>query len=108
MEREARTIEAMVDIYCRREHGGPCRCAQCQELLDYSLARLRSCPFAPDKPTCAHCAVHCYRPDMRAEVRAVMRRAGPHMTYRHPILAFMHLLVDARRPTPDRRRRPQP
>jgi hypothetical protein len=107
MQREARTIQAMVDIHCRLEHGGSGRCAECQALLEYALERLEACPFASDKPTCANCAVHCYRPDMRARVRTVMRRAGPHMTYRHPVLAFVHLAVDGRRRAPDRRRGPR-
>jgi hypothetical protein len=36
---------------------------------------------------------------MRARIRAVMRYAGPRMLFRHPVLAFFHLL-DRRRGAP--------
>jgi hypothetical protein len=64
------------------------------------MARLAKCPFQENKSTCANCTVHCYKPDMRQRVRAVMRYAGPRMMWRHPILALTHLLVDSRRATP--------
>jgi hypothetical protein len=104
LRREARTVEAMIDLYCKRsKHDGPRPCAECRELLAYSLARLEKCPFGGGKPTCANCTVHCYRPDMRARARSVMREAGPRMVYRHPFLALLHLVVDARRAAPDPR-----
>ena len=101
MTREARTIAAMVHIYCQRKHGARRElCASCNELLEYACLRLEKCPFQEEKPTCANCTVHCYKPDKREEIRAVMRYAGPHMLYRHPYLAFMHLVVDDRRQAP--------
>jgi hypothetical protein len=36
---------------------------------------------------------------MREQVRVVMRRAGPRMLLRHPLLGIRHLL-DGRRPVP--------
>ena len=101
LAREVRTLEAMIDIYCRREHGAGPRCPECEELALYARARLERCPFGAQKPTCANCLIHCYRRDMRERVRVVMRKAGPHMICRHPQLALMHLLVDARRRPPD-------
>ena len=93
LAREARTIEAMVHLYCRAHHPRDhAPCPECAELLAYARGRLARCPFAAGKPTCAHCPVHCYRPDMRRRVRAVMRYAGPRMLLRHPILAILHLL----------------
>jgi hypothetical protein len=79
-------------------------CLECSELLDYALARLDRCPFQDNKPTCAKCPVHCYKPDMREKVRVVMRYAGPRMLRRHPVLAVLHL-VDGFRKTPDGPRR---
>ena len=104
LRREWRTIAAMIAISCARRHGGRrgALCTDCQELHDYAQLRLTRCPFGPDKPTCAHCRVHCYRPEMRERVRDVMRFAGPRMLSRHPWLAVMHLLVDDRRPAPER------
>ena len=102
MKREKRTIEAMVRLYCRDHHQTSADlCPECQQLLDYALARLRKCPFQENKTTCAKCPIHCYNPAMRQKVKAVMRYAGPRMLYRHPILAVMHLL-DGRRKQPVR------
>ena len=94
---ERKTIEAMVRLFCRKQHGkrGPL-CDECGELFNYAMKRLDHCPFAVGKPTCARCPVHCYKPDMREGVRAVMRFAGPRMTFRHPVLALRHL-ADGRR-----------
>ncbi len=102
LSREHKTIESMIHIYCERKHGTKQDlCVQCQELFDYATLRLVKCPFQEDKSTCANCAVHCYRPEMRERVRDVMRYSGPHMLYRHPYLAFMHLAVDDRREAPE-------
>lgn len=93
MDREARTVEAMIRLYCRERHASSQSiCADCAELLAYACARLDKCPFQGDKPTCARCPVHCYRADRRARVRAVMRYAGPRILLRHPLLALRHLI----------------
>jgi hypothetical protein len=99
LERERRTVEAMIAVYCRGAHGrGRHRlCHACAELAAYAADRLARCPFGVEKPTCANCPIHCYQPKRRRQVRAVMRYAGPRMVWRHPILAVRHLL-DARRP----------
>lgn len=107
LRRERRTVEAMIRMYCRPHHGaaregrpGVRLCPNCAALLDYADRRVADCPFGTDKPTCARCAVHCFRTSEREEIRAVMRYAGPRMTMRHPYLAMRHLL--------DRRHGPQP
>ncbi len=98
MAREARTVEAMVRLYCRGQHGTPKGlCGPCAILRAYALERLGRCPFQEGKTTCARCPVHCYRPDMRAQIRAVMRYAGPRMLTRHPWLTLCHLLDERRR-----------
>ncbi len=103
LAREARTIEAMVHLHCHDHHDGrQGLCPACRELVAYAHRRLERCPFGESKPTCARCPVHCYRPDMREQVRAVMRYAGPRMLWRHPLLALQHLL-DGRRRVPARR-----
>lgn len=107
LAREARTVEAMVRIYCRGQHGdSEGLCPACRELLVYARRRLERCPFGEGKTTCARCPVHCYRPAMRERVRAVMRYAGPRMVWRHPLLALQHLL-DGRRKAPVRPQPPQ-
>lgn len=104
LRREWRTIEAMIEIHCRARHGGRRGelCAECAALHDYARERLLRCPFGSAKSTCANCRVHCYRAVRREQVREVMRFAGPRILRRHPYLALMHLLVDGRRPAPER------
>jgi hypothetical protein len=102
LAREARTVTAMVRIYCCGHHGTRDElCTECEALSRYALERLRRCPFQEGKTTCAKCPVHCYRPDMRSHIRAVMRYAGPRMLTRHPLLTLYHLL-DGRRDEPVR------
>ncbi len=94
MEREYKTIEAMIGLSCRERHGtneGEL-CPACQELLAYAKARLDKCLYRENKPTCAKCPIHCYKPAMRERIREVMRYAGPCMLRRHPVLAIRHLL----------------
>ncbi len=93
LDREWRTIAAMVRCYCHDHHrttGG--LCAECQGLLDYAGLRLERCRFGTEKPTCAKCPVHCYQPARREQVRVVMRDAGPRMLWQHPLLSLRHWL----------------
>ena len=66
-------------------------CPQCQALLDYAHKRLDHCKFGEDKPSCTRCPVHCYKPDMREQIRQVMRYSGPRMLLHDPIMAIRHL-----------------
>jgi hypothetical protein len=93
LERERKTIEAMVVCYCRGVHGSTGElCPECQELMTYATGRLERCPFQQEKPTCAKCPIHCYQPQRREQVKAVMRYAGPRVFWRHPILSVRHFL----------------
>jgi hypothetical protein len=106
MEREARTVEAMIALHCRQVHGSAeDLCPRCAALRTYARRRLEKCPFQAGKTTCARCPVHCYKPQMREEIRAVMRYSGPRMLLRHPILAALHL-VDGLRKAPAQPLRP--
>ncbi len=88
----------MVRISCRGRHGTrKGLCSDCEDLLDYAWERLNACPFQAEKPTCAQCPIHCYRPSRRQEMQAVMRYAGPRMVLRHPWLALCHLVDGLRR-----------
>jgi hypothetical protein len=91
-EHEWGTVKVMIEMYCHDLHGSRGGlCEQCVGLAQYASQRLARCPFLDDKPTCARCPVHCYKPDMRAAIRAVMRYAGPRMLWRHPWLALRHM-----------------
>jgi hypothetical protein len=108
MAREQKTVEAMIGIYCREQHrSNGVLCSECAVLASYVQKRLQNCPFQENKTTCARCPVHCYRPDMRARIKAVMRYAGPRMTYCHPILSLQHMIDGLRKPPPRRRAAPR-
>ena len=93
LARERGTIETMIRLYCRGNgHAPRPLCAECSELLAYAGQRIEKCPFRADKPTCAQCPVHCYKPDRREQVRRVMRYAGPRMMLAHPVLTLRHYL----------------
>lgn len=98
LEREWRTIAAMVRCYCRDHHQpGAGICLECQGLLDYAGLRLARCQFGEEKPTCAKCPVHCYQKVRREQVRVIMRYAGPRMLWEHPILSLRHWMDSFRR-----------
>ena len=91
--REKKTIQTMIDIYCRGNHGSNgTLCEECRILLDYAWQRLDRCKFGEQKPNCSKCKIHCYRPDMRERVISLMRYSGPRMLFRHPVAAIRHLL----------------
>ena len=103
LTREEKTIAAMIALYCRDHHAagaagqaGDELCSECAELLAYARLRLERCRYGAEKPTCANCETHCYKPEMRERVRVVMRYSGPRMLKRHPMLAVAHL-VDGRK-----------
>jgi hypothetical protein len=94
LDREAKTVFAMISLYCkgnrhRRENE---LCPQCAELSAYSSERLEKCRYGEKKPSCRKCTTHCYKPEYRDQVREVMRYAGPRMLSRHPVLTLRHLL----------------
>jgi hypothetical protein len=107
LDRERHTIQTMIEIYCLNHHHPADRlCPECAQLTSYALQRVERCPFKPNKPTCAGCTIHCYKPEMRQQVRVVMRYAGPRMLATHPLLAVAHLIDGALyRPAPDRLRK---
>ena len=94
LAREKKTIAAMIGIYCRDHHEtiNKSLCSECRSLLEYAEKRLDKCPFGEKKGACSKCEIHCYKPDMRKKVTAVMRYSGPRMLRKHPLLAIDHLL----------------
>ena len=82
-EREKRTLSQMIAIHCagshdvatrtERAHCGEAVCPECARLDAYAVARTERCRNMDVKTSCEECGNHCYRPDMREAVRAVMR-----------------------------------
>jgi hypothetical protein len=99
IEREQRTFELMLRIYCRAHHGtGQQLCAECHQLLLNASIRLGKCPFGNTKPACGKCPHNCHAPTERTKIRKVMSFAGPRMLWRHPWLAMRHLWDSRRSP----------
>jgi hypothetical protein len=95
IEREKKTIDAMIGLYCHDHHGTKGKgdlCEDCQNLLNYAFARIGHCVFNPDKPTCKNCTIHCYAPAKKEKIKEVMRYSGPRMMLHKPVLAIAHLL----------------
>ncbi|NLB63644.1 MAG: nitrous oxide-stimulated promoter family protein [Fibrobacter sp.] len=80
----------MVQLYCQAHHQGRPLCPDCIELVAYSHKRLQYCPHGANKPTCGQCEIHCYASKHRAQIKTVMRYAGPRMVYKAPFLALVH------------------
>lgn len=95
-EREKRMVEDMIRLYCRKNHGTKTLCGECGTLLDYAKQRSEKCRFMETKTFCSNCRVHCYKPEMREKIRAVMRFSGPRMLFVHPIAAIRHLIETKR------------
>ena len=99
LKREQDTFRCMARIYCNHHHS-PAHaglCDDCESLMSYAEKRLEKCPYGADKPTCANCPIHCYKPAQRERARNIMRFAGPRMTWRHPVRAFHHALDKLRK-----------
>ena len=96
IRRDAKTVAAMVRIYCAGKHGraNGGLCDPCAALLEYAEERLAKCPFGEEKTTCRDCQIHCYRLAERTAMKDVMRYAGPRMLWRHPLLAIRHLWIE--------------
>lgn len=100
LKREHDTLVCMTRIYCEHHHGDPDGarlCPVCAKLMRYAEKRLEKCPYGSDKPTCANCPIHCYKPAPRQMAREVMRYAGPRMTWRHPWRALTHMFDKLRK-----------
>ncbi len=93
LQRERHTIQVMIELYCRGHHD-PAEglCPECRDLHRYAMQRIDKCPFRAAKPTCAKCPIHCYKAEMREQVRRVMRYSGPRMLLHHPVLSLRHYL----------------
>jgi len=96
IDREKRTIKAMIKIYCKHHHHSKeTLCNECETLQNYAFTKLAKCIFGNEKPVCNQCKVHCYQKEQREKIKIVMRFSGPRMLLHHPILALWHF-IDAK------------
>lgn len=71
-------------------------CPECERLRAYALARIARCPHMATKTFCSVCPTPCYQAQMREQMRAVMRWAGPRMLWYRPWQALRHAWVTLR------------
>lgn len=92
-EREKAIVYEMIVLYCRKKHKTKKDlCEACAKLNEYARLRSDKCPFKETKTFCSNCKVHCYKPEMREQIRTVMRFAGPRMIFTHPVMAVRHVI----------------
>lgn len=94
LRRDEKTLWAMARIYCasnceaeKDERG---LCPECAACIEYAIERTRRCPHE-HKGNCEDCDIHCYQPEKRAQIRAIMAFAGPRMLTKHPVMALRYL-----------------
>ena len=93
IEREKKTVKIMIEIYCRKKHKHKDGlCDECTELLEYAHKRLRFCKFGENKSTCGKCPIHCYKKDMKAKIKDVMKFSGPRLIIYNPLELIRHAL----------------
>ena len=96
-EREKKMVSQMIQLYCKKQHHSKDGlCPECAALDAYARMRSEKCPFMETKTFCSACKVHCYKPEMREKIRAVMRWAGPRMLPVHPVLSIRNVAVTLR------------
>lgn len=103
VEDEVRLVDSMIDLYSaahQHDSNAAIEDRAGEEAIDpktlkaYTHKRIEQCRYQNDriKPFCNVCPVHCYKPEMRRQIRAVMRYSGPRMLFRHPVLSIQHLI----------------
>lgn len=93
IESEKKIVGLMIELYCNKKHEKKEKlCDSCKLIFDYAMERLSHCRFGEEKSTCQKCPVHCYRRDMKENIKIIMRFSGPRMMIYHPIEAFRHLM----------------
>lgn len=62
----------MVGIYCSAHHEASHLGDDCARILDYAEVRLEKCPYGEDKPMCANCPIHFFKPQFREQARQII------------------------------------
>ena len=90
-----KTVSLMIALYCRNNHGNLradlALCVDCLELNKYAMLKLDKCIYGNEKPSCAKCSTHCYKPVMREKIKIVMRYSGKRMLFSHPVVSVKYL-----------------
>ncbi len=89
---EYEDIKFMIRLYCKKNHGKD-MCEKCSELLEYAKTKITKCRYKESKTFCSVCNIHCYAPNMREQIKNVMKFSGPRMLIYRPGLAIKHMYV---------------
>ena len=103
VEDEVRLVDSMIDLYATAHRYDSSKSdmevieaavPDIESLKAYTHKQIEQCRYRGkhEKPFCNVCPVHCYKPEMRRQIRAVMRYSGPRILFRHPILSLQHLI----------------
>ncbi len=95
--KEKKIVGLMIKIFCKKNHRAHKICVECQALIDYANAQVDACPKKETKTFCSNCTTHCYKEDMREQIRKVMKFSGPRMLFYHPIITIKHLISSKRK-----------
>ena len=89
-----KTVSLMIALYCSKNHrnsrADEALCIDCLELNKYAMLKLDKCVYDNDKPSCAKCSTHCYKPVMREKIKIVMRDSGKRMLFNHPVVSVKY------------------
>lgn len=96
-KKEIKIISNMIDLYCKKNQKSKEDLSDYEELKNYAIKKINSCPFMETKTFCSNCNVHCYKPDMQKKICEVMRFSGPRMIFYHPIMTIHHIISSKKR-----------
>ena len=93
IEREKRTVERMIRLYCRRKEHNAELCEACRSLLSYACRRLETCRYGPLKRLLqtVHGSLLRSGTAGKDSGRDALCRT-PRMLLYHPLEALRHLL----------------
>ncbi len=103
--KDIKILSSFTFLYCRDHHPEKIKkslgvtilksrylyCDDCRDFLQYAIGRRLHCPL-PDKSSCKHCHIHCYRPGHRDKVKEIMRYSGKKLVFRGRIDLLFHYL----------------
>ena len=94
-EDEIKIVSLMISLYCRGNHGtkGAGPCPECAALTQYAADRSNHCPHMATKTFCSNCPTHCYKPEMREKIKAVMKYSGLRMMASVPNLTNAQMIA---------------
>lgn len=87
---EKEIFDKMTLIYCKDHHCSSI-CTRCNEIILYAHRRIDLCKFGKNKSFCSKCLIHCFKTDIREDVKKIMRYSGPRIIFHHPLMAFKHM-----------------